>query len=182
MYENGMWVFGYGSLLWRPGFDFSQKKRARLDGFHRSFCMYSVTYRGTQQNPGLVLALDVRDDAYCEGVAFFVAADKANATLEYLRERELVTSAYYETSQNVTLEDGTNVEAVCYVIDRDHSQFTGELSIDIQADMIAGSIGDAGPNWEYLFKTTDHLADLGIQDSDMETLANMVTERRRLAG
>ncbi|MBL4808168.1 MAG: gamma-glutamylcyclotransferase [Rhodobacteraceae bacterium] len=178
MQENGFWVFGYGSLLWKPGFAFAEKKQARLNGFRRAFCMYSIHYRGTVANPGLVLALDPHDTACCDGVAYRVPAETAAKTLNYLRERELVSSAYYEDTHPVTLECGTNVDALCYIVDRDHEQYTGVLSLETQADMIARSAGSTGPNWEYLFKTAEHLAALGIADAEMESLVKMVSQRR----
>ncbi len=178
MSKNGFWVFGYGSLLWRPGFEYSSRKRARLNGFRRAFCMYSITYRGTPDNPGLVLALNPQKSAYCDGVAFQVPADTASQTLAYLRERELVTSAYVENIQPVTLECGTNVDAVCYVIDRTHSQYTGNICLETQADIIANSSGNTGPNWEYLFNTADHLTEIGIADPELDQLVGMVKSRR----
>ncbi|MEC8794732.1 MAG: gamma-glutamylcyclotransferase, partial [Pseudomonadota bacterium] len=96
-----LWVFGYGSLVWNPGFEFSETHVARLKGFHRSFCMRSIHHRGSVEEPGLVLALDAKDGAACEGVAFRVAAGTEEATMAYLRERELVSSAYLETVQPV---------------------------------------------------------------------------------
>ena len=91
-----MWVFGYGSLLWNPGFRYSRKEIARLDGYRRSFSMRSIHHRGTAENPGLVLALSTDRKSFCDGLAFEVAQGKELATLEYLRGRELVSSAYLE--------------------------------------------------------------------------------------
>ena len=178
MYENGFWVFGYGSLLWRPGFEFTEQRRARLEGFRRAFCMYSVTYRGTPEKPGLVLALDPHDTNHCEGVAFFVPAETARRTHAYLQERELVTSAYYEDTQSITLDNGNNVEALCYIIDRNHHQYTGHIDLEKQAELIAHSSGDTGPNWEYLFNTEQHLKEIGIIDHEMQRLVEMVKARR----
>ncbi len=182
MYKNGFWVFGYGSLLWKPGFEYSIKKQAQLNGFRRTFCMYSTTYRGTVENPGLVLALDPLENASCQGMAFFVPPKTAKATHAYLQERELVTSAYIEQSQTVTLEDGQVVDAVCYIIDQNHCQYTGEICLNTQADIIATSSGNTGPNWEYLYNTASYLAKIGIKDTDMENLVDMVKARRLVQG
>ena len=94
--SNEFWVFGYGSLLWKTGFEYAERRLATLTGFRRSFCMASVHYRGTPENPGLVLALDPNPSASCHGVGFRVEEPIADATLAYLRERELVPSAYIE--------------------------------------------------------------------------------------
>jgi len=104
-----MWVFGYGSLLWNPGFEVAEQAVARLDGWHRSFCMRSIHHRGTVEDPGLVLALDAEVGAHCQGVALKVADGHEARTLDYLRERELVSSAYLEETLPLTLRDGRAV-------------------------------------------------------------------------
>lgn len=152
-----MWVFGYGSLVWNPGFEAQDRVIASLPGYHRSFCMRSIHHRGTDENPGLVLALDEAPDAVCHGVALSVAPDKADEVLEYLRERELISSAYLEKMLEIELADGRRVEAVTYVIDADHVQYCGGLDLEEQADIIARAVGGRGPNTEYLFNTADHL-------------------------
>ncbi len=174
MFENGFWVFGYGSLVWQPGFDFSDRQIARLEGFARSFCMRSIHHRGTVTDPGLVLALDHDPAGFCDGVAFFVEADQAQATIEYLRERELISSAYLEQVHAIDLRGGARVEAVCYVIDAVHDQYCGGLSLEVQAGIIATAIGGRGPNTEYLYNTAQHLRELGIEDPDLSWLESRV--------
>ncbi len=173
-YQDGLWVFGYGSLIWKPGFDYAQKHLAELNGFHRAFCMWSVHYRGTEEAPGLVLALDPTEGASCHGVAYHVEPDGAQEAHEYLRERELVSSAYYEGFQPVRLVDGREVDALCYIVDREHSQYAGGLDLNAQATVIAGATGSAGRNCEYLHNTAEHLEELGIVDPDMQTLSQLV--------
>src|ERR1700754_4385250 len=97
--EGDLWVFGYGSLIWNPGFEFLERKLARLIGEHRSLCIYSMVHRGTPEKPGLVLGLD-RGGA-CQGVAFRVAPEKRQATVRYLREREQATNVYREVMRSV---------------------------------------------------------------------------------
>ncbi|MEL6680164.1 MAG: gamma-glutamylcyclotransferase [Pseudomonadota bacterium] len=177
MHENGFWVFGYGSLIWNPGFDFVTRQRATLRGFHRSFCMTSVNYRGTYDAPGLVLALDAAEDASCIGVGFEVGPEAAQATYDYLTERELITAAYLETRQPIELDDGRTVEALTYVIDRDHAQYARGLTLDQQAEIIAHAEGRSGPNRDYLTNTLAALADIGIADPDMEALHALVSRR-----
>lgn len=175
-----LWVFGYGSLIWNPGFAFSQAEVARLPGWHRSFCMASVHYRGTVEAPGLVLALDRAEAVHCDGVAYRVDPDTADATLAYLRDRELISYAYLEEWLNVDLASGPRVRALCYVINRDHGQYSGALDLDSQAQIIAGSCGERGPNCDYLYATADHLAKLGIADADLLWLSARVRQLRNL--
>jgi glutathione-specific gamma-glutamylcyclotransferase len=179
MIEHGgeLWVFGYGSLIWHPGFDYAGKCLARLPDYRRSFCMTSIHYRGTPERPGLVLALDLEEGAACEGVAYRVGAVNAAATLDYLRERELVSYAYVEAWLPVRLEDGRAVEAVTYVMNREHPQYRGELDLPSQAEVIAHAAGPNGTNWEYLTNTVEGLAALGLRDENLDTLAGLVRQR-----
>jgi cation transport protein ChaC len=169
-----MWVFGYGSLVWNPGFDTEEQVIARLPGYARSFCMRSIHHRGTEENPGLVLALDPAEAAHCKGVALAVPPAKADAVLDYLRERELISSAYVERVLPVHLADGREVEAVTYVVDTDHVQYCGGLALEEQAQIIARAVGGRGPNTEYLYNTAAHLSELGIHDPDLDWLAERV--------
>ncbi len=174
MFENGIWVFGYGSLMWQPEFEYSDSYIARLHGFARSFCMRSIHHRGTVKDPGLVLALDRDKMKFCDGVAFFVEPHNANRTIEALRKRELVSSAYLEQIHGIKLKTGQQVEAVCYVIDEDHEQYCRALPLEEQAGVIAQAVGGRGPNSEYLFNTASHLRELGIEDHDLNWLEDRV--------
>lgn len=175
---DDIWVFGYGSLIWDPGFAFAEALVARLDHWHRSFCMLSVHYRGTPAAPGLVLALDRAEGALCHGLAFRVPAADAMATTAYLRARELISDAYLEAQLPVTLEDGRRVQALTYVINRDHAQYAGPMTVDQQARIIAIAAGVRGDNADYLTATARHLASLGIADAEMEHLMALVTQMR----
>lgn len=169
-----MWVFGYGSLLWNPGFEPAEQSLAVLPEYHRSFCMRSIHHRGTVEKPGLVLALDEASGASCNGVALSVRSGEEEQVLAYLRERELVSSAYLEKILMVELQDGRRVEAVTYVIDAHHDQYCGELALEEQAQIIAHAVGGRGPNPEYLFNTAAHLHELGIQDAELDWLTERV--------
>jgi cation transport protein ChaC len=174
-----MWVFGYGSLVWNPGFEYEERVIASLPGYHRSFCMRSVHHRGTHDDPGLVLALDATEDAKCSGLALSVKQGQEDDVLAYLRERELISSAYLERELNVDLADGRHVTAVTYVVDPDHVQYCGGIALEEQAQIIAYAIGGRGPNTEYLYNTTSHLKELGIQDAELDWL---VTRVRQIVG
>lgn len=173
---HDMWVFGYGSLIWDPGFPVAERQVAQLAGWQRSFCMRSIHHRGTVAQPGLVLALDEAAGSHCHGVAFRVAAGAEAQTLAELRERELVSSAYLERHLTVGLSGGGQVQALVYVIDPDHVQYCGGLALEEQAQIIARASGGRGANRDYLFSTAAHLAELGIADADLEWLAARVRE------
>ncbi|MCX7566955.1 gamma-glutamylcyclotransferase [Sulfitobacter sp. F26169L] len=171
-----MWVFGYGSLLWNPGFEVAESVIATLPGYARSFCMRSIHHRGSEAEPGLVLALDEQESSACEGVALRVADGHEEATLAYLRERELISSAYLEKMLSVQLRDGREVTVVVYVIDEAHNQYCGGLPLEEQAQIMARAVGQRGPNTEYLYNTAEHLASVGLHDPALEWLAQRVKE------
>jgi len=169
---NGeLWVFGYGSLMWRTGFDYLERRQARLIGGHRALCVYSHIHRGTPEKPGLVLGLD--RGGSCRGVAFRVSADKASATLVYLQERELVTKVYKEAVRPVDLLEGSKerVRALCFLVDRAHPQYTGTLSVEDQLRFVKQGHGRSGANPEYVRETVNHMKELGIHDRALEWLA-----------
>jgi cation transport protein ChaC len=168
-----MWVFGYGSLLWNPGFEVDEQQVGVMHDYVRSFCMRSIHHRGTSEHPGLVLALDEMKGARCEGVALRVKAGTEAETLAYLRERELISSAYLEKSLAVHLKNGEVIEAVIYVIDPNHVQYC-HLDLEAQAQVISRAIGDRGPNTDYLHNTASHLVELGIEDEDLNWLSQRV--------
>jgi cation transport protein ChaC len=174
--KGELWVFGYGSLMWRPGFDFIEKAPAALIGAHRSLCIYSFHHRGTQAHPGLVLGLD--EGGACRGVAFRVAQANADATLTYLREREQVTDVYVEAMKPVSLLDGSGreLEALCYIVDRGHPQYAGRLSLERQAELVRSASGLSGNNIDYVLNTVSHLEEVGIHDVELMALAQRLTE------
>ncbi|WP_374300530.1 gamma-glutamylcyclotransferase [Paracoccus sp. (in: a-proteobacteria)] len=168
------WVFGYGSLIWDPGFVPVERARAWVTGYARSFCLRSIQHRGTSERPGLVLGLDQQPDGECGGLALGIADSDHDEVLAYLRARELVTDAYRETILPLRLEDGRRVEALAYVMRRDHWQYAGGLDLSEQARIIARAQGGRGPNAEYLFNTAAHLAQIGLADAVMDHLTDEV--------
>ena len=163
------WVFGYGSLIWNPGFPYLGAQLGLLHGAHRSLSIISHHYRGTPERPGLVFGL-VRGGS-CRGMAFEVAASDWPDVLAYLHERELVTSVYRDVMRPVSLADGRRVSALAYVVDESHSQFAGLLSLEQQVEMVRSGHGIAGPNIDYVLNTARHLAQLGIRDRTLMALA-----------
>ncbi len=169
--SGDLWVFGYGSLMWRPGFDFLERVPARLIGLHRSLCVYSHVHRGTPERPGLVLGLD-RGGA-CRGMAFRVAASLRDTTIAYLREREQATSVYLEVERVVTLETAGSprVRALTYIVDRGHTQYAGRLPLDQQLHIVRQGHGHSGANPDYVTNTVKAIEELGFRDPDLHWLA-----------
>jgi len=166
------WVFGYGSLIWRPGFAHVETRRATLRGYRRALCVYSFVHRGTPERPGLVLGLD--RGGSCVGIAFRVPGDLRDEVIAYLRERELVTNVYLERSVNVSLDGGERVSAVTYVADRSHEQYAGALDEEQAAAVVRGAVGQSGVNEDYVFNTVRHLQALGIRDRWLEGVAHRI--------
>jgi cation transport protein ChaC len=169
-----LWVFGYGSLMWRPGFDFEERLPARLVGEHRALCVYSFVHRGTPEKPGLVLGLD-RGGA-CRGVAFRVAEKSRDAVVAYLREREQVTSVYREVMRSVWLENDARqrVSALAYVVDRGHAQYAGRLSLAEQHRHVLQGHGQSGANRDYVTATVKAIEAEGFRDAPLHQLAAML--------
>jgi cation transport protein ChaC len=171
-HETGdLWVFGYGSLMWRPGFAFKERLSARLIGLHRALCVFSFVHRGTPERPGLVLGLD--RGGMCRGVAYLVAAARRAETIAYLREREQVTSVYLETMRQIELEDAgrRRVRALCYIVDRSHVQYAGRLSMDETLHLIRQGRGSSGANPDYVVETVRALEELGYREGELHRLA-----------
>ncbi|WP_320198778.1 gamma-glutamylcyclotransferase [Agrobacterium sp. rho-13.3] len=170
---DDFWVFGYGSLMWNPGFPFEERQQARLYGYRRSLCIRSNVYRGTDENPGLVLGLE--RGGSCHGVAFRVADAEKGPVLDYLRERELVSNVYKERVIAVGLADGRRQNALTYVADPAHSHYVGGLPVEEAASIVRHASGRSGPNVDYVFNTVQHLQDMGIRDALLERVAAKVT-------
>ncbi|MDP9731256.1 UNVERIFIED_ORG: cation transport protein ChaC [Rhizobium sp. SORGH_AS285] len=134
---DDFWVFGYGSLMWNPGFAFEERQQARLHGYRRSLCISSNFYRGTEEKPGLVLGLE--RGGSCLGVAFRVRGKDHDPVMAYLRERELVTNVYKERVVSIALSDGRRGSAVTYVADPAHEQYIGGLGVAESAVIIAAA-------------------------------------------
>ena len=169
--NEDLWVFGYGSLIWRPGFDYLERQPARLIGAHRALCVFSHVHRGTPEKPGLVLGLDL--GGACRGIAYRVAARQRAEVIAYLRGREQVTSVYRETLRSVTLlsEPERRVSALVYMIDRGHVQYAGRLDLAQQLHLVRQGHGQSGQNRDYVLSTVQALESLGLYDRDLRLLA-----------
>lgn len=166
------WVFGYGSLMWRPGFPFIDRRTAVLHGRRRAFCIYSVHHRGTYERPGLVLGL--APGGAVRGMAYRVAAAQWDEVYAYLREREQPTETYFETWREVKIDGNGKASALVFLSDMKHSQWAGALTLEQQAELIAGATGLSGPNIDYLRDLVLHLREDGVRDLAMEKLLKMV--------
>ena len=177
--SGDLWVFGYGSLMWRPGFPYVESRPALLKGWHRAFCLWSMYWRGTPERPGLVLGLD--RGGSCRGLAFRVAAAEAAGAVEYLNERELVGYAYRARTLPVRLDGAEDeVSAYTFVADRRHRHFAGNLPLERAAAVIMDAEGVAGLNRDYLINTVRHLERDGFVDHPLHDLLREVERQTGL--
>lgn len=172
-----LWVFAYGSLMWRPGFAALERVPARLSGMHRALCVYSFVHRGTPERPGLVLGLD--HGGMCRGIAYRVAAKARASTVAYLRAREQVTSVYRETVRRIALEDAARrqVSALCYTVDRSHVQYAGRLPLAERVHYVRQGHGRSGANRDYVIEAVRALEALGYRETDLHLLAERLGMR-----
>jgi cation transport protein ChaC len=166
------WVFGYGSLIWNPGFSHVSAQQGLLRGAHRSLSIVSHHHRGTIERPGLVFGLT--RGGSCRGMAFEVTPDDWTAVYAYLQEREQVTSVYRDVLRPVRLADGRTVSALAFLVDERHEQFAGHLTLDQQLAMVRTAIGLSGRNIDYVLNTARHLNQLGIRDRQLMALAEVL--------
>ncbi len=177
-----LWVFAYGSLMWRPDFDFLARHPARLVGAHRCLCVYSFVHRGTPEKPGLVLGLDRGGN--CRGIAYQVAAENRVATIAYLRAREQVTMVYREVMRSVWLDDDPKqrVSALCYLVDRGHEQYAGRLTLEQQLHFVRQGHGHSGNNRDYVLATVKEIEAQGYRDAQLHRLAERLKGVHEAAG
>ena len=168
--------------MWRPDFAFEEARRARLSGWHRRFCIVSRYYRGSAENPGLLLGLD--RGGVCEGVAYRIGAGKARAVLSYLRVREQISGVYREARVAIDIhagEDGAQPArqtAVAFLAEPAHPSFMERLPMAQQARIIANARGSTGSNFEYLANTVAELKRMGIRERELERLVAMIGPMR----
>jgi len=160
-----LWIFGYGSLMWDPGFRYLERTPALVRGYHRAFCINSNRWRGTPERPGLVLGLD-RGGA-CRGVAFLVAEADIEETLRALWHREMRRRIYQPKLVRMRLPKKAEARCFTFVADPQHAGYAGELTIEEAAQRIATCCGARGPNLDYLTRTVEHLEALGVRDHNL---------------
>ena len=166
------WVFGYGSLIWNPGFPHISAQQGLLRGAHRSLSIVSHHHRGTREQPGLVFGL-TRGGA-CRGMVFEVADAQWPEVYAYLQEREQVTAVYRDVMRPVRLADGRAIKALAFLVDERHEQFAGHLSLEQQLAMVRSGVGLSGRNVDYVLNTARHLRELGIRDRQLMALADLL--------
>ena len=172
--RDDLWVFGYGSLMWRPGFPHLERQLGVVHGYHRAFCVYSHVHRGTRERPGLVLGLD--SGGSCKGVAYRLRAADAESVVEYLMRREMATRVYMPRWVTVRIGDRA-VRAHTYAVAHNHEQYAGKLLPEQAARCIKNSNGRSGNNIEYLRNTIAHLEELDIDAAPLQRLERLVAGR-----
>lgn len=171
--RDAVWVFGYGSLIWNPAFHWCEKRRGIVDGYHRSFCMWTKLGRGTEENPGLMLGLE--PGGTCNGLAYRIAEDQVETELDIVFRRELLSYAYIPTWVDVKCDDG-DVRAITFVMDQTHERHVKDIDEDTMVRHLATAIGPLGPNCEYLYDLVEHLELLAYEDPQMKRLADLVRQ------
>ena len=166
------WVFGYGSLIWNPGFAHVSAQQGLLKGAHRSLSIVSHHHRGTVEQPGLVFGLT--RGGSCRGMVFEVADADWPQVYAYLQEREQVTAVYRDVTRPVHLADGRTIGALAFLVDERHEQFAGRLSLEQQLAMVRAGVGLSGRNIDYVLNTARHLRELGIRDRQLKALADLL--------
>lgn len=175
--NQDIWIFGYGSLMWSPGFEVVEDVPAQLMGYHRDLCILSYVFRGTPEVPGIVMGLN--PGGGCAGRAFRVDAADAPKTIAYLHEREMINNVYTPTWVDITLGDGRIVSAYTFVAVRDHAQYVGHLDQDEKVEYVLQGCGARGSALEYLENTCTHLRSLGINDETLEAILQAVQAKSR---
>nr|WP_314257022.1 gamma-glutamylcyclotransferase [uncultured Devosia sp.] len=173
------WVFGYGSLIWNPGFAHVSAQQGLLKGAHRSLSIVSHHHRGTVERPGLVFGLS--RGGSCRGMVFEVADRDWADVYAYLQAREQVTSVYRDVMRPVRLADGRTVSALAFLVDERHEQFAGNLTVEQQLAMVRAGVGISGRNVDYVLNTVRHLGELGIHDRQLMALADLLVAEEEAA-
>ena len=174
-----LWIFGYGSLMWSPGFAYKQKALARAHGFHRALCILSTRYRGTKRRPGLVMGL-CRGGS-CWGMAFRVEARRVRRTLARLWEREMPRRVY--EPRLVRVHVGTReVRALAFLADPQHPSYVRELDLHGRARLVAQGIGQRGACVDYIRNTLEHMHAVGVRDPHLERILHAALALRDSGG
>lgn len=171
--DEPMWVFGFGSLMWNPCFDYDIKTAAVLKGYDRKFHIWTTRARGTPDNPGLGLCLEDCAGA-CRGVAFRLVEGDVEAAWERLWEREMGSGIYRPAWVSLESEDHDRIVALTFVVNREHPHYAGPMPSERMADIMAGAKGSYGLCRDYLAGTIEEMRKLDVSDSDLEELLSRV--------
>ncbi len=166
--DAGRWIFGYGSLLWKPGFKVADRRSGTVYGYHRRFCVWTRLGRGTPERPGLLMGLD--RGGSCRSVALRFSKHSWRRDLENLWRREMNTTAYHARKATVHTSDG-NLEALVFVANRQSDHYAGRPSSDQSAYYIGRAEGVLGSCRDYFDVARQHLFELGIQDRNIEAIS-----------
>jgi cation transport protein ChaC len=170
-----LWVFGYGSLIWKPEFEFEAREPVRIHGYHRRLCLRSVHYRGTQECPGIVAGL--ARGGSCLGMAYRVGAADVPEVFFQLWEREMFLGSYRPTWMHARLRDGSAAEALAFVVRRDAFNYCGNLSAEELVEILVRACGTKGTSLDYLQRTVVALHEAGLRDPHLERLAHEAARR-----
>lgn len=171
-----LWVFGYGSLIWKTGFEFEKKEVAYIDGWKRRFCQASPDHRGTPEFPGRVVTLIPAPSERCYGIAYLLPADGLAQTVEELDYREkngyerLVIDIHFPDRREQVTESG-----IVYHADESNPSFIDSESESEIAKRIRLSHGPSGSNVEYVFELQQALVEFGIEDPHVSKLADLIS-------
>ncbi len=174
------WVFGYGSLIWRPDFEFIESQPADLSGYQRRFWQGSHDHRGLPQRPGRVVTLTPQPDTYCTGMAYLIEAEVVQRTFERLDQRE--KNGYERVHTTLHLHDGRAVEGLVYIAPRNNFAYLGEAPLPEVARQILHSAGPSGRNIDYLIELADALRELRAHDPHIFELESLVKAMQEQAG
>lgn len=167
--HNDVWVFGYGSLVWRPEFAYVERRPALLKGYHRALCLWSRVNRGTPERPGLVFGLDIGGS--CRGVAYRIQASEVRNTFTELWKREMPTGAYIPKWLSTRTPEG-DVQSLVFTIDRQRESYARGLTPLQLIQVVSGAQGTYGHCAEYVLETSRALREAGIRDRRLEAFAN----------
>ena len=169
--EGGVWVFGYGSLMWNPDFNLAEKRKGYLNGYHRKLCLKSFVYRGTPDYHGLVFGLDNGDS--CEGMAYRILKENLQSEMQKIWEREMFAGTYVPTWVNVTTKQG-DISAVAFIINHDHEHYIPDLELEEIAERVVKAKGTCGSCLDYVKNTVNSLHLQGLRDPALEQLITMI--------
>lgn len=171
--SNDVWVFGYGSLIWRPEFEYIESHIANVKGYHRSLCLWSRVNRGTPESPGLVFGLDA--GGQCQGKVYKLAKDNLETTMLNLWRREMPSASYIPSWLDCYTDIG-HVKALAFTMNQADSSYAPNLSIDQTIDIVRQGHGKYGACTDYVLETAKALESVGISDQKLFAIAKGLTQ------